>query len=52
MSERNSKTELKVLIRNKTRYCLSYLYITQFQEKYPSFSVFIEALLLKGMEGL
>lgn len=47
-----TKTPLQILLTPEFRFELSYLYKNRYQEKYPSFSVFIEALLRKSLEGL
>ena len=49
MSVSNNKFELNVLIRQKTRLKLSLVFNNKYQYKYPSFSLFIEDVLLKGL---
>ncbi len=52
MSQTDSKHELKVLLRPGTRKTLSILYEKVYIKYYPSFSYFIEDLLLQGLDAM
>lgn len=47
-----SKEILNVLIKQNVRNNLSEVYQAKYQEKYPSFSVFIENVLLVGLAAM
>ena len=52
MSVSYNKFVLNVLIREKTRLKLSLVFNDKYQYKYPSFSLFIEDVLLKGLDAM
>ena len=52
MSESTNKYQLNVLIRQKTRLKLSLLFNDEYQNKYPSFSQFIENVLINGLDAM
>jgi hypothetical protein len=52
MSVSQKKYELNVLIRQKTRLKLSLLFKEKFQNKYPSFSQWVEDLLITGIDAM
>jgi len=45
-----NKIELQVLLKTKTRLNLSLAFETRYKNKYPSFSVFIEEVLITGLD--
>lgn len=47
-----NKIELQVLLKIKTRINLSLAFETRYKDKYPSFSVFVEEVLIKGLDIL
>ena len=50
MNDNKSKYQLNVLIQQNTRIRLSLLFNDNYQYKYPSFSQYIEVLLIKGLD--
>jgi hypothetical protein len=50
MSDSYNKYQLNVLIRQNTRLKLSRIFEDKYQDKYPSFSQFIEYILIKGID--
>jgi len=52
MSVSYNKFVLNVLIREKTRLKLSLVFNDKYKYKYPSFSLFIEDVLLKGLDAM
>ena len=52
MSVSNNKFVLNVLIRQNTRLKLSYVFDEKFKDQYPSFSTWIDDLLLLGLKSL
>ncbi len=49
MNQTEGKQELKVLLRRGTRRRLSILYDNVYKDQYPSFSFFIEDVIVKGL---
>ena len=52
MSFSNSKYALNVLIREKTRLRLSLVFKEKFQNKYPSFSQWVEDVIIDGLDTM
>lgn len=48
----NNKIQLQVLLKTRTRINLSLAFETRYKDKYPSFSVFVEEVLIKGLDIL
>jgi hypothetical protein len=48
----NNKFELSILIKQKTRLKLSLLFKEKFQNKYPSFSQWVEDLLINEIDAM
>ena len=46
-----NKRELHILLNNKLRDELSFIYANRYTEVYPSFSIFCEAVIREGLEG-
>lgn len=52
MSDSYNKFQLNVLIRQNTRLKLSRVFEDKYQHKYPSFSQWVEDVLIKGLDAM
>lgn len=52
MSDSHNKFVLDVLIRQNTRLKLSLVFEKNYKDKYPSFSVWVEDVLLAGLDKM